>query len=137
RLVVLTRGAVPARPGDLAGGLAGAAVWGLVRSVQTENPGRVILADLPARDPAGEGPALLAAAAGTGEPELAIRDGQLHGRRLARPARAVPAPEGTRPGQVARPAGTVLVTGGTGALGALTARHLAVTGRAAACVLVS
>jgi polyketide synthase 12 len=38
---------------------------------------------------------------------------------------------------VTRPAGTVLVTGGTGTLGALTARHLAATGRAAACVLVS
>src|SRR6202034_1342858 len=38
---------------------------------------------------------------------------------------------------VQRPPGTVLVTGGTGTLGALTARHLATTGRAAACVLVS
>ena len=137
RLVVLTRDAVPAGPGDLVGGLAGAGVWGLVRSVQAENPGRVVLADLPARDP--EGAALLAAAAGTGEPEMAIRDGQLYGRRLARPARALPAPDGARLGQeeVARPAGTVLVTGGTGTLGALTARHLAATGRAAVCVLVS
>ena len=146
RLVVLTRDAVPARPGDLVGGLAGAGVWGLVRSVQAENPGRVVLADLPAqypeagllaRDPDGEGAVLLAAAAGTGEPEVAIRDGQLYGRRLARPARALPGPDSTRPAQPACLAGTVLVTGGTGALGALTARHLAVTGRAAACVLVS
>src|SRR5262249_24220023 len=59
RLGVLARAGVPARPGDLAGGLAGSAVWGLVRSVQAENPCRVVLADLPARDPAGDGPALL------------------------------------------------------------------------------
>src|SRR5262249_27044493 len=72
------------------------------------------------QDPDGEGPALLAAAAGAGEPEVAIRDGQLYGRRLARPARAVPAPEGTQPGQVARPAGTVLVTGGARGRGART-----------------
>jgi hypothetical protein len=97
RLVVLTRVAVPVRPGEPVGGLAGAGVWGLVRSVQAENPGRVILADLPARDPAGEGPALLAAAAGIGEPELAIRDGQLYGRRLARPARGLAVPGGTGP----------------------------------------
>ena len=152
RLVVLTRDAVPARAGDRVGGLAGAGVWGLVRAVQAENPGRVVLADLPAQcQEAGppcpgpeprEGAELLAAAAGIGEPEVAIRDGQLYGRRLVRPARALPGPDSTRPGQeghagVARPAGTVLVTGGTGTLGGLTARHLAVTGRAAACVLVS
>src|SRR5215472_8785579 len=46
-------------------------------------------------------------------------------------------PATARPGQLAGPAGTVLVTGGTGTLGALTARHLAVTGRAARLVLVS
>ena len=48
-------------------------------------------------------------------------------------------PAGAGPGQpaAARPAGTVLVAGGTGMLGGLTARHLVLTGRAAGCVLVS
>ena len=95
RLVIVTQDAVPARPGDRVGGLAGAGVWGLVRSVQAENPGRVILADLPAWDPAGEGAVLLAAAAGSGEPEVAVRDGQVYGRRLARPAAGLPVPGGT------------------------------------------
>ena len=58
RLVVLTRAAVAAGPGDRIGGLGGAAAWGLGRSVQAENPGRLILADLPA--------ALAGAGAGAG-----------------------------------------------------------------------
>src|SRR5262249_28848422 len=40
RLVVLTRGAVSGE------NLAGAAVWGLVRSAQTEHPGRIVLVDI-------------------------------------------------------------------------------------------
>ena len=50
RLVVLTRGAVglatesPANAADVSD-LAGAAVWGLVRSAQAEHPGRVVLVD--------------------------------------------------------------------------------------------
>ncbi len=46
RLVVLTSGAVAAGPGDGVGGLAGAGVWGLVRSAQAESPERVWLVDL-------------------------------------------------------------------------------------------
>jgi acyl transferase domain-containing protein/NADPH:quinone reductase-like Zn-dependent oxidoreductase/NAD(P)-dependent dehydrogenase (short-subunit alcohol dehydrogenase family)/acyl carrier protein len=116
RLVVLTRGTVPARPGDRVSGLAGAAVWGLVRSVQAENPDRVILADLPAAGsvaaPGSTVPAqafvLLAAAAGSGEPEVAVRDGQLYGRRLGRPARALPVPGGTQPWRLAAAGGGTL-----------------------------
>src|ERR1700678_2347054 len=95
RLVVLTGDAVAVRPGDRVGGLADAAVWGLVRSAQAENPDRIILADLP---PAGSMSAemfrVLAAAAGSGEPEAAIRDGQAWGRRLSRPAPGLPVPDG-------------------------------------------
>jgi len=43
-LVVLTRGAV-GLPGEDVADLAGAAVWGLVRSAQAEHPGRVVLVD--------------------------------------------------------------------------------------------
>ena len=84
RLVLVTAGAVAARPGEGVADLAGAAVWGLVRSAQSENPGRLVLADLP---PAG-GPEVLevlAAGMGSGEPELAVRDGAVYGRRLAYP----------------------------------------------------
>ena len=43
-LVVATRGAV-ALAGEDVTDLAGAAVWGLVRSAQTEHPGRIVLVD--------------------------------------------------------------------------------------------
>ena len=43
-LVVLTHGAVGLAGEDVSD-LAGAAVWGLVRSAQAEHPGRVVLVD--------------------------------------------------------------------------------------------
>ncbi|MGW7171093.1 type I polyketide synthase, partial [Streptomyces sp. NPDC054884] len=111
-LVVVTHGSVAADQGDTVPDLAGAAVWGLLRSVQSEHPGRVVLVDL---DTPGAAAALPGALA-TGEPQLAVRGGALRVPRLARAA--VPA-DGT-----AGFDGTVLVTGGTGALGRLVARHL-------------
>ena len=95
RLVVVTRGAVAAGPGEGAADPAGAAVWGLVRSAQSENPGRLVLVDLPA-DSAGDVLGVLAAALGSGEPELAIRGEMALARRLARPAAGslVPPPGG-------------------------------------------
>ncbi|WP_158872553.1 polyketide synthase dehydratase domain-containing protein, partial [Streptomyces variegatus] len=112
RLVLVTRGAV----GDGLSDLAGAAVWGLVRSAQSENPGRFVLLDLDAEAvPIGS----LGAALGTDEPQLAVREGRVLVPRLAR----VTAPAETAPA-AAESDGTVLVTGGTGALGAVLARHL-------------
>ncbi|MGW7326825.1 type I polyketide synthase, partial [Streptomyces sp. NPDC054845] len=111
RLVVATRGAV-ALPGEDVTDLAGAAVWGLVRSAQTENPDRFLLTDL-GRD----AEAVLAVAAG--EPQTAVRGTTVHGARLTRladdPERRLRPDFGT---------GTVLVTGATGALGRLVARRL-------------
>src|SRR6202023_311823 len=48
RLVIVTAGAVEAVPGEGGGDLPGAACWGVVRWAQAENPGRIVLADLPA-----------------------------------------------------------------------------------------
>ncbi|MFB9465264.1 SDR family NAD(P)-dependent oxidoreductase, partial [Streptomyces cinereospinus] len=121
RLVVVTENAVPAlwtrTPDDAA--LATAPVWGLLRAAQAEHPGRLILLDA---DPAaaGAGPglaALLPAAAACDEPELAVRDRRLLAPRLVRGGGTAEA--GGGPGH-----GTVLITGGTGGLGALVARHL-------------
>ncbi|MFF0313007.1 type I polyketide synthase, partial [Streptosporangium sp. NPDC004379] len=96
------------RPGDV----AGAAVWGLVRSAQTEQPGRLVLAEVP------DGYADWSRIAAVGEPQVRVEDGRLLVPRLVRrEAPAEPAPVLW---------GTVLVTGGTGGLGALTARHLVV-----------
>ena len=146
RLVVLTRGAVATEPGEGVADLAAAAARSLLRSAQSENPGRLILVDLPAQDDLDGAPdpvGLLVAALDAEEPEIAVRGDHAYGCRLARPsAVAAPAdtPDGTDAGgQPASPRvpGAVLVTGGTGKLAGLTARHLAVTGRAAQLILVS
>ncbi|WP_449193668.1 type I polyketide synthase, partial [Actinomadura sediminis] len=112
RLVVTTRDAVAPHPDP-----AHAAVWGLVRAARAEHPGRFALLDLDGTDPSRYAlPAVLAAA----EPETAVREGVARVPRLTR----VPAPvPGAAPGGL-DPAGTVLITGGTGGLGALLARHL-------------
>ncbi|MGC9443064.1 type I polyketide synthase, partial [Streptomyces sp. WG5] len=115
QLVLVTAGAVPVT-GDDVPDPALAALWGLVRSAQTENPGRFVLLDLDAHETP---PAVLAEALASGEPQLAIRAGAVHVARLAR----VPlAATGRTPGWDGD--GTVLITGGTGAIGAHVARHL-------------
>ncbi|MFA0845372.1 SDR family NAD(P)-dependent oxidoreductase [Streptomyces rochei] len=142
RLVVVTRGATDgADP-------AAAAVWGLVRAAQAEHPGRFALLDLEsaatgpagATDPAAapDGTPALRAAARSDEPQLALRAGRLLAPRLVRtPVPGTPAPTeapvtdapaSDAPATSAPvgwdPEGTVLVTGGTGGLGAAVARHL-------------
>ncbi|MBB4919034.1 SDR family NAD(P)-dependent oxidoreductase [Streptosporangium saharense] len=109
RLVLVTRRAAGPGLDDL----VWAPVWGLVRSAQAECPGQFVLLDVDEWDT----PAMAAALA-SGEPQLVVRDGVVHAARLAR----VP-----REREAARPfdaEGTVLVTGGTGTLGAHIARHL-------------
>ncbi|MEU0054520.1 type I polyketide synthase [Streptomyces sp. NPDC006309] len=98
------------------GGLADTAVHGLVRAAQAEDPGRILL--LARATPGAPVPdrAALAALLDSREPEIRWRDGRAHAPRLVR-AEASPGTD--------RPWGTVLVTGGTGGLGALVARHLA------------
>jgi acyl transferase domain-containing protein/NADPH:quinone reductase-like Zn-dependent oxidoreductase/acyl carrier protein len=82
-LVIVTSGAVSTRTGEDVGDLAAAPVWGLVRSAQTENPGRIVVVDV---DSASESVAALPAAVASGEPELALREGVALGRRLVRAA---------------------------------------------------
>ncbi|MBF9132825.1 SDR family NAD(P)-dependent oxidoreductase, partial [Plantactinospora sp. S1510] len=94
-----------------------AAVWGLVRSAQSEHPGRIVLLDVP---PGIDPGTATATAIATGEPQLAMRHDQLYQPRLV----DLPTTGGRPAGPSLDPAGTVLVTGGTGALGGLVARHL-------------
>nr|AHD24375.1 polyketide synthase [Streptomyces albogriseolus] len=119
RLVVVTRGAVPAGDGVVSDP-AGSAVWGLVRAAQAENPDRIVLVDADPAAAADDGrDAVLAALTAGDEPQLAVRGTTLSVPRLARVTGQVPdSPD------IFRPQGTVLVTGGTGSLGALVARHL-------------
>ncbi|SEB30133.1 rifamycin polyketide synthase modules 7 and 8 [Amycolatopsis tolypomycina] len=105
RLVVVTRGAVREVTDP-----AGAAVWGLVRAAQSENPDRIVLLDT-------DGDVPLEAALATGEPQLAWRGTTFSVPRLARVTEPAETP------LTFRPDGTVLVSGG-GTLGALAARAL-------------
>nr|AXL06511.1 polyketide synthase [uncultured bacterium] len=120
RLVVLTRGAVPAGDGAVSDP-AGSAVWGLVRAAQAENPDRIILLDA---DPAAEGSTdsvldeVLGSVLASGEPQIAVRGTTFSVPRLARAADQVPDSPA-----VFGPEGTVLVSG-AGSLGELVARHL-------------
>ncbi|MGW2119969.1 SDR family oxidoreductase, partial [Streptomyces zhihengii] len=113
RLAVVTRGAMPAG-GPGAVNAVGAAVWGLVRSAQSEHPDRIVLVDT---DPAWDKEPDLSLVAGVDEPQVAIRDGALFAPRLVRATGAER--EVSLVGD-----GTVLITGGTGTLGGLLARHL-------------
>jgi acyl transferase domain-containing protein len=136
RFVVLTERAVaaspdakghpsaPSGPVELGLDLAHAALWGLVRVARSEHPDRWLgLLDV---DGERGSPALLAAALlSSDEPDSALR----HDVRLV--PRLVSADAGKTAEPAAAPAvvpfaqeGTVLVTGGTGGLGALLARHL-------------
>ncbi|MGV4989168.1 beta-ketoacyl synthase N-terminal-like domain-containing protein, partial [Streptomyces sp. NRAIS3] len=106
-LVVVTRGAVAV--GDEVPDAAQAAVWGVVRAAQSEHPGRLLLVDA---DGEQEWGGLL----GLDEPQLAVREGRVLAPRLARVSGG-PA-NGHKPMD---PDGTVLITGG---LGAVFAEHL-------------
>ena len=106
---------------------AAAALWGLIGSAQSENPDRFVLVDL---DDAGDAEAGIAAALASGEPRSAVRDGAVLAPRV-RPLGTVDGP-----GVPFDPAGTVLITGGTGTLGSLIARHL-VTAHGARHVLLT
>ncbi|PCG81992.1 hypothetical protein CIB93_32330, partial [Streptomyces sp. WZ.A104] len=133
RLAVVTRGAVGVDPGEGVADLAAAPVWGLVRAAQFEHPDRLLLVDVePGLEPAVE-TAALRAALGTSEPQAAVRGGNVLVPRLSRTTasreRAAQPEQPQQPEQRGQlPVfgdGTVLVTGGTGGLGALVARHLA------------
>ncbi|MFF9352726.1 type I polyketide synthase, partial [Streptomyces sp. NPDC014734] len=127
RLVVLTSGAVAAGAGEPVTDPAGATARGLVRSAQSENPGRLVLVDI---DDHPDSLRALPAALECGEQEIAIRAGVTKAPRLGRAAVGA---EDT----VIDPEGTVLVTGASGTLGGLFARHLVVERGARRLVLVS
>ncbi len=121
RLVLLTRGAVAAHVGEDVTGLSQSPVWGLVRSAQSEHPGRFTLVDLDHEDASC---AALPAALASDEQQLAIRAGSVYAPRLARVA-----PTDLKGSAEESSAGfdsqsTVLITGGTGELGGLLAKHL-------------
>ncbi|MGW7696747.1 SDR family NAD(P)-dependent oxidoreductase, partial [Streptomyces asiaticus] len=99
RLAVVTRGAVAPQSHDDVHDLPASVVWGLVRSAQSENPGRVLLLDLDGLhlDARDASPRALAGAVASGEPQLALRDGVAYVPRLVHDdaAKRLTPPEGS------------------------------------------
>ncbi|HEY5195316.1 MAG TPA: type I polyketide synthase [Solirubrobacteraceae bacterium] len=140
RLVFTTRGAVSTTDREGVSDLAGGALWGLMRSVQSEYPGRFVLLDLDGSDVTLS---TLDAALSADEQQIALRGGEPLAARLRRvganlsgiSAGAATGQPGSESVEIERSVaeigvcaeggpGTVLITGGTGALGSLLARHL-------------
>ncbi|MFI1769775.1 type I polyketide synthase, partial [Streptomyces sp. NPDC020800] len=117
-----TRGAVATGGSDASVSPEQAMVWGLGRVVGLEHPDRWGgLVDLPETLDERTGTRLAGVLSAAGEEDqLAVRAGGLFARRIVRAAAG-------RAGDW-NPAGTVLVTGGTGAIGAHIARWLVAKG---------
>ncbi|MFD0634933.1 SDR family NAD(P)-dependent oxidoreductase [Catenulispora yoronensis] len=98
------------------------AVAGLVRSAQTEHPDRIMLVDVDSDENVSLLARVLPLAAS--EPQLMVRGDQILAARLVR-AKSTSEAEATETEPIWDADGTVLITGGTGGLGALVARHLA------------
>ncbi|WP_079178331.1 type I polyketide synthase [Streptomyces mangrovisoli] len=133
RTVWVTRGAVGAADGDAVPGLAQSVLWGLARSARAEHPDLgLTLLDLDGADP---DPASLVAALGLpDESEIAVREGTPLAPRLIRARTPQPpaSPDNDSRASATRARhpvvptdGTVLVTGGLGAVGLHIARLLA------------
>uniref|UniRef100_UPI0007A74570 SDR family NAD(P)-dependent oxidoreductase n=1 Tax=Nocardia fusca TaxID=941183 RepID=UPI0007A74570 len=115
RLIVVTTGGA-GLPGEIPDPRA-AAVRGLAGVAQSENPGRFVLVDAePDRPVDGD---RLAAVLRSGEPQVAVRGAETLVPRLVRAATSAGRGAGSLPADA-----TVLITGGTGGLGALFARHV-------------
>ncbi|MER6100732.1 SDR family NAD(P)-dependent oxidoreductase, partial [Streptomyces sp. NPDC001728] len=140
RLLMVTSGAVAAGPDPRVTSPGVSTLWGLLRTARQETEGLFTLVDLPPAmgiggaadgfegDWAAEVESLPTVAA-TGRGEVAVRGGQLFAPTLARAEldRSAEVASGTEGASTAGgfdPEGTVLITGGTGALGSLLARHL-------------
>ena len=116
RLALVTSGAVAARDGEAVPGVAQAPIWGLVRAAQVEHPERFVLVDIDREESSLRA---LPVALAPGVEQAAVREGVVFTPRLVS---APQSPAGER--FVLDPAGTVLITGGTGDLGGKVARRL-------------
>ncbi|MFF7756288.1 SDR family oxidoreductase, partial [Streptomyces sp. NPDC007971] len=129
-LWIATCGAAAATPGEAPAGPVQAQVWGLGRVVGLEHPDRWGgLIDLPAVMDDRAGARLVAVLAGGGEEQVAIRTSGVLGRRMSR------GPQARGEGRWST-RGSVLITGGTGAIAGHVARWLA-EGDTARLVLTS
>ncbi|MCV9879626.1 type I polyketide synthase [Brenneria izbisi] len=130
-LLVVTQGAIATNDGENVPNLAQSPLWGLVRSAQLEHPGRFFLLDINEVENTSLSLINTAINALSHEPQLALREGKILAPRLLKAAGDgdltayghTDQPE--NPCRNLNPDGTVLITGGTGALGKVIAKHLA------------
>ncbi|MFD0661001.1 type I polyketide synthase [Thermocatellispora tengchongensis] len=128
-LWMVTQGAVAAGAREFVSRPVQAQVLGLGRVLAMESPDRWGgLVDLPETWDARSAGRLVGVLAGCGEDQVAIRAAGIFGRRLVRAPRPVGAPDSTVRASFSQ--GTVLVTGGTGALGGRVGVWLAERGAA-------
>lgn len=135
RLVMVTENAMVEDSPDV----VAAAVWGFVRSAQAElSGGRIVLVDL---DGSTESETAILPALASREELIAIRGGTIMTPRLSKvaptPAQVSASAETPASPSTLDVSGTVLVTGGTGGLGALLSRHIVRTYGAKQLLLVS
>jgi acyl transferase domain-containing protein/NADP-dependent 3-hydroxy acid dehydrogenase YdfG len=116
RLMVLTHHGMGPQCADP----VAAAVWGLVRSAQSEEPDRIVLLDTDTENVSTVVTAVLAC----DQPQVALRSGVVWVPRLISATATATTTQSTAADSAAIPHGTVLITGGTGTLGAVLARHL-------------
>ena len=129
QLILVTRHALEGDDAEL----VGAPSWGLVRSAQSEHPGRFVLIDLDQTASATLIARAVTAARAGDEPQLVIRHGEVRVPRLVRVERR-PAQTRDRADEFGQ---TWLITGGTGALGRAVAQHLVLQHGADDLVLLS
>ena len=115
-LVLGTHNAVATGLSEDVADLAAAPLWGLARTAQAEHPDRIVLLDAEC----DTDQALIAGALAIGEHQIAVRDGKVLVPRLTQ----LTPQDMTEVVTALDPEGTVLITGGTGGLGALVAKHM-------------
>ncbi|MEE3643219.1 MULTISPECIES: type I polyketide synthase [unclassified Brenneria] len=129
-LAVVTQHAVATHDGEDVPNLTQSPLWGLLRTAQCEHPGRFLLLDVDDLDASWPQLSTAVGVALAREPQLALRRGGLLAPRLVKTSAARTAAHqeessALMPPRPLAPEGTVLITGGTGALGKTVAKHLA------------
>lgn len=130
RMVIVTENASTPNPD-----LTSAAVWGLVRSVQAEfGLDRLVLVDL---DGDSDSTTTIARVLASGKGIVAVQNGRLMIPKLSRVQTMLSPTTIITPSSMLNTSGTVMITGGTGALGVILARHLVRVYNAKSLLLLS
>lgn len=129
-LLVVTQGAIATNAGENVPNLSQSPLWGLVRTAQLEHPGRFFLLDINEIENTPLPVINHAINTSSHEPQLSLREGKILAPRLQKDAGDDDLAAYAHTDQQKHlcrnlnPDGTVLITGGTGGLGKVIAKHL-------------